>query len=114
MGYELFRERDDLSKKLSSVIELMAKYGREYAQAENDYKVELAKTALKLRDGGMAIGMIDKVIYGTKGVAERRLARDTAEVMYKTAQENIQSVKLQLRLIEAQIEREWSQSKREM
>ena len=88
----------------------MAKYGIEYAAAESEYKVSLAQTALKLKDGGMGATMLNLVIYGTKPVPELRLKRDTAEVMYKTAQENIQSIKLQLRLVEAQIEREWGQT----
>lgn len=113
-GYELFAERDGLSKELSESINLMAHYGNKYAKAEADYKVELAKTALKLKDDGMAVTMINTVIHGTGGVPKLRMERDIAEVMYKTAQEKIQSVKLQLRLIEAQIEREWAQAKRGM
>lgn len=114
MGFELFNQRDELSAKLSEAIRLMAKYGNDYAEAECAYKVELAKTALKLKDDGMAVTMINTVIHGTGAVPKLRMKRDVAEVMYKTAQENIQSVKLQLRLIEAQIEREWAQSKREV
>ena len=114
MGYELFSQRDDLSKKLSEGIRLMAKYGNEYAKAEHDYKIEVAKTALELKDSGMAVTMIGMVIYGTKKVPEYRLKRDIADVMYRTAQENINSIKLQLRLLEAEIERQWEQAKREV
>lgn len=105
--FDLINEKNGLQARLSESIRLMAKYGREYAQAEHDYKVALAKKALELKDSGMAVTMIDKVIYGAKPVADYRLKRDTAEVMYTTSKENIQSVKLQLRLVEAQIEREW-------
>lgn len=107
---DLINEKNELTIKLSKSIKLMAKYGSEYAKAEGDYKVALAQTALKLKDSGMAVTMLNLVIYGTKPVPELRFKRDTAEVMYKTAQENIQSIKLQLRLIEAQIEREWGQT----
>ena len=108
---DLINEKNGLCVRLSEGIRLMAKYGREYAQAENDYKVELAKTALSLKDSGMAVTMINTVIYGTGQVPMLRLKRDTAEVMYKTSQENINSIKLQLRLVEAQIEREWGQTR---
>ena len=112
MGYELFAQRDSLSKELSESITMMGKYGADYAKKECDYKVELAQAALKLRDDGMAVTMINTVIHGTGKVPKLRMERDIAEVMYKTAIEKIQSVKLQLKLVEAQIDREWSQAKR--
>lgn len=112
MGYELFRERDDLGRQLSESIKMMRRYGNDYACAEADYKVALAQTALKLRSDGMPVTMINTVIYGTAEVPKLRMKRDVAEVMYKSAQEEIQSVKLRLRLIESQIEREWEQAKR--
>ena len=40
-------------------------------------------------------------------VAEARFKRDMAEVLYTANKEAIQSVKLQLRLIESQIQREY-------
>lgn len=104
-GVTLFNEVAEYTDKLSDGVRLMAKYGREFAQKEHDYKVELAKEALRLKDSGMAVTLIDKVVYGN--VAEKRFERDVAEVMYKTSQENINSIKLRLRLLDAQIAREW-------
>lgn len=101
---------NDLSVKLQQSVRLMAKYGQEYASAEMKYKVILAQTALKMRDDGLPVTLIDKAIYGQKGVAEARLKRDIAEVMYKTSQESINSLKLQIRILDAQIGREWSQA----
>ena len=49
--------------------------------------------------------LIDKVVYGD--CADKRLKRDIAETMYKTAQENINSIKLQIRILDNQIAREW-------
>ena len=107
---DLLNEKNELEQKLSKSVKLMQRYGIEFAQAEHDYKIELAKTALDLKDKGTAVTMLPLVIYGTGAVPKLRLQRDTAEVMYKTAQENIQSMKLRLRLVEAQIEREWGQA----
>ena len=107
--FDLINEKNGLQVRLTEAIRLMAKYGKAYAEAESNYKIALAQTALKLKDSGMAVTMLNLVIYGTNPVPALRLKRDTAEVMYKTAQENIQSIKLQLRLVEAQIEREWGQ-----
>lgn len=101
---------NDYSRKLTEAVKLMGHYGREYAAAERDYKIALAQEALRLKSEGMAVTLIDKVVYGH--CAKERFARDSAEVMYKTAQENIQSIKLQIRILENQIQREWGMTGR--
>lgn len=49
-----------------------------------------------------------KELYGK--AANERFKRDVAEVMYKTAQENVNSIKLQIRILNDQISREWGRS----
>lgn len=107
MNYDLYTELQQKTKQLDTSIRLLRKSGTDYAEAERDYKVLLRTECLKLRDGGMAIGMIDKTCYGIPSVAEARFKRDVAETVYKANLEAINSIKLQMRLIEAQIEREW-------
>ena len=107
-GADLINELNDLNRKLSTGINLMAKYGKEYAEAERDYKITLNQECLKLRDSGMAVTLIDKVVYGVKEVADKRFKRDSAEIMWKTAQENVNVLKLKIRLLNDQVEREWS------
>lgn len=55
----------------------------------------------------MAIGMIDKTCYGIPVVAEARFKRDVAKTVYTANLEAINSIKLQMRLIENQIQREY-------
>lgn len=105
--YDLFAELQQKTKELDVSIKQLRTSGTNYAQAERDYKVQLRQECLKLRDSGMAIGMIDKTCYGLPNVAELRFKRDVAEVVYKANLEAINSTKLQLRLIESQINREW-------
>lgn len=62
-----------------------------------------------MRDQGVAVGIIDKTCYGIPSVADARFKRDVAETVWKANLESIQSIKLQMRIIEAQIQREWSQ-----
>lgn len=106
--YDLYQELQQKTKQLDVSIKTLRKSGTEYAQAERDYKVLLREECLKLRDEGMAIGMIDKTCYGIPKVAEARFKRDVAETVYKANQEAINSIKLQMRLIEGQLNREWS------
>ena len=95
------------NKQLEASILELRHSGTAYAQAERDYKVLLRQECLKLRDEGMAIGMIDKTCYGIPSVAEARFNRDVAEAIYKANMEAINSLKLQIRLIENQKNREY-------
>jgi hypothetical protein len=52
--------------------------------------------------------MIDKTCFGIPSVAEARFRRDVAEAVYKANLEAINSIKLQMRLLENQLQREWS------
>ena len=106
--YDLYQELQSKTKQLDVSIKSLRKSGTDYAEKERAYKVLLRTECLKLRDEGMAIGMIDKTCYGIPSVAEARFQRDVAEVIYKANLEAINSIKLQMRLIESQIQREWS------
>lgn len=108
--FELVNELHEKTKQLDVSIRQLRKSGTEYAQAERDYKVLLRSECLKLRDDGMAVGMINMTAYGIPSVAEARFKRDVAEAVYKANQEAINSLKLQMRLIEGQLQREWSGS----
>lgn len=105
---DLFNELQAKTKELEISIKSLRQTGTKYAQAEKDYKVLLRQECLTLRDEGMAIGMIDKTCYGIPSVAEARFKRDVAEAVYKANQEAINSIKLQMRLIESQLSREYN------
>lgn len=107
MSDDLYTELQAKTRQLDMSVRQLRKSGTEYAQAERDYKVLLRTECLKLRDEGTAIGLIDKVCYGIPSVAEARFRRDVAEAVYKANQEAINSIKLQMRLMEGQINREW-------
>ena len=109
--YDLYDELQTKTRQLEIAIKDLRKNGTAYAQAEKDYKIKLREEVLKLRDEGMAIGVIDKTCYGIPSVADLRFKRDVCETVYKANQEAINSIKLQLRLIENQISREWGDVK---
>ena len=108
---ELYYTLQEKTKQLDMSIKQLRRSGTEYAEAERAYKVLLRQECSKLRDEGMAIGMIDKTCFGIQSVADARFKRDVAEVVYKANLEAINSIKLQMRLIEAQLEREWNNGK---
>ncbi len=104
---DLMNDLQRYSNELDQSVKRFRKNGEALAQAERDYKVLLRQEVLKLRDEGMAVGLIDKTVYGLPSVADARFRRDVAEAMYKANQEHINTTKLHLRIIESQISREW-------
>ena len=107
---ELYADLQTKTQQLDRSIKQLRTSGTAYAQAEREYKLLLRQECLKLRDEGMAIGMIDKTCYGIPTVAEARFKRDVAEAVYKANLEAINSIKLQMRLLENQLQREWGQN----
>lgn len=105
---DLLNELQVKIKQLEASVKELRVSGTKYAEAERDYKILLRQECLKLRDEGMAIGMIDKTCYGLPLVAEARFKRDVAKTVYEANQDAINSLKLQIRVIEAQINREWN------
>lgn len=111
---ELYEELRQKVDQLNFAIKDLRRNGTAYAQAEKEYKIKLREEILKLRDEGTAIGVIDKTCYGIPSVAELRYKRDIAKTVYEANMEAINSCKLQLRLLENQIQREYGATKYEI
>lgn len=107
---DLITQVNRLNSELTQSIKLLRKNGDAYAQAERDYQVAKAQTVLKMKDAGASVTEISLSIKGQPEVAEKLFKRDVAKVMYEANQEHINTVKLQLRLLDNQIAREWSQN----
>lgn len=103
----LFNDIQNLIEKLNGSIKILAKYGNDYAETEKNYKIALRQEALKLREDKTPVTLINQIVYGVPEVAEKRFKRDVAEAMYKTALENINVLKLQIKILENQLEREY-------
>ena len=68
---ETYDEIDLRQRELDIAVRSLRKTGTEYANAERNYKKALRQKALELRDGGMPVTLIDKVIYGEEEVANQ-------------------------------------------
>ena len=102
--YDLWQEIEQKRRELNVCIREMRKSGTAYAQAEREYKVKLREWCLKLRAQDMPIGLIDKTCYGIPEVADMRFKRDVAETVWKANQEAVNSTKLQLRILDNQLQ----------
>ena len=107
MAADLISEIGAKSSLLDAAVKQLGVRGKAYAQAERDYKVALAQKIMQERERGTPVTIISDICKGDSEIARLRFERDCAEVVYKSAMEAIQSIKLQIRIIDAQIEREW-------
>lgn len=108
MPADLINEMGAKTALLDKAITQLGVRGRTYAQAEQDYRIALSKKILAHRAEGMPVTILSDVCRGDPEIASLRLKRDIAETVYKSAMEAIQAYKLEIRILDAQIEREWS------
>ena len=104
---DLYEEIQRLMAELTASIKKLRANGEKLAEAERDYKITLRKEALILRSGDMPVTLINSIIYGVPEVAEKRFKRDVEEANYEANKEHINITKLKLRILEAQLAREW-------
>jgi hypothetical protein len=104
---DLVNEIQTLQKQLTASVNRLKENGCKLAEAERNYKVALNKKVLTLRSENMAATLINLIIHGEEDVANLRLERDIAKTVYETNQEHINATKLNIRIIENQIAREW-------
>ena len=105
---ELYDEIMSKNTELTQSIKMLRQNGIKLAEAERDYKIKLRQEALKLReDKKLPVTLIAQIIYGVPEVADLRFKRDVAEAMYNANQEHINTTKLQIRILESQLDREW-------
>ena len=106
---DLLNELEQKIRELNISIKKLRETGTDYAEAEREYKITLRQEALKLRnDENLPVTLINQIIYGIPLVAEKRFQRDVKEAIYKANQESINSTKLQIRVIESQLQREYT------
>lgn len=89
-------------------MSLLRQHGEDLAQKERDYQLIKAKTWRILKAEGWTSTDLNATIKGQPEVAKAMFARDSAQVMYEANQEHINVVKLELRVVENQVAREWS------
>lgn len=104
---DLWSDIVDRLNILDGSIKNLRQSGREYAEAEANYKAELSKQVLRLRKEGYPVTIIGDTVRGLDNVKELRLDRDTKKVLYQADLEVINVSKLRIRVLEAQLNREW-------
>lgn len=107
-GIDLLNKKEELTEQLNQAIDDYEQTGYQLAKAERDYKVLYRQKALTELNNGMKVTFISQFLVGDEGIAEKRFQRDCAETKYKTLNEKINALKLQLRINESATVREWT------
>ena len=105
---DLLNELQNLQKQLSNSLKQLRTNGIKLAEAERDYKIAVNKKALELRSNDTPVTLINQIIYGYEDIAELRFLRDSAEVVYSANKEAINTLKLQIRIVQNQLDKEWN------
>ena len=104
---ELWQEIQEKQKMLDKAIKELAQNGYKLAECERDYKIAVNKKALELRSQDVPVTLINQVIYGYEDIAKLRFERDTAQVKYNANLEYINVLKIQVKLMSNQLDKEW-------
>ena len=94
-------------QELENSIKQLRNTGSDYAESEKEYKLAVNRRVLELRANDTAVGIINLTIYGYQDIALLRFKRDCAKVIYQANLEHINATKLIIRILEAQLSREW-------
>lgn len=105
---DLVNELNNLSNKLSLSIKSLIQTGKDYAKAYTDYRIALAKELVRLKDDGMAVTIAYDVARGKPEIAKLKFNEIANEAVYKANLESINAVKLQIKIIQNQIDKEYS------
>ncbi len=101
---DLYRDMTNLRTELNKAIKLAVDRGKELAAAERDYRIALAKEILIQRDSKVPVTIISDICRGKEEIADLKFKRETLEVLYKSAGERINATKLEIRIVEGQMD----------
>ncbi|MBB6219012.1 hypothetical protein HNQ80_005190 [Anaerosolibacter carboniphilus] len=99
-------ELDKQRKTLTSAIKILKQRGIDKAETEKKYRIAVAKEILRLRDESIPVTIISDLVRGNEEIADLKMKRDIAETMYESCLQKIYQTKLELGIIERQIEAE--------
>ena len=105
---DLLRDLEKARKDLDTAMSMLRPNGNAWALKSKQYNVAKYETAMRLRESGMPVTLIEAIIKGHPDVTEKLYERDLAYVMYDSNKEAINKLKRDVTVIENQIAREWS------
>ncbi len=106
-GVDLMLDIQNKTQMLDTALGSFRKRGEAVAAARRAYKMELSKAMLIKREEGVPVSILKAVCEGLPEIAELGFALDTAITLHDSAKETINVNKLEIKVLNDAIEREW-------
>ena len=104
---DLYIQMEKLINLLNSALGEYKKRGAEYGDSQKNYRIAVAKEMLKLKAEGMPATLVYDVARGNENVAELKRQEIISESLYKSCQEAINTYKLEIKILQEQINKEY-------
>lgn len=105
---DLLEEMKKLKTLLNTALAELKNRGTTYAKTYANYRKLLAQELLKLKAEGMPVTIAYDIARGKEEIANAKEQEIIAETLYKSCQEAINSYKLQMKILQEQIEKEYN------
>ena len=104
---DLQNELLEKTRYLDNAIKMLRKTGSDYAKAYTEYRIALAKELMILKGEGYAITLAGDIARGKPEIAHLKFDEISKEAIYKANLESINALKLEIKIIQEQINKEW-------
>ena len=104
---DLYLELQKKLEYLDQSIKNLSTTCRDYGEAYAKYRIELAKELVLLKDSGMAVTLAYDVARGKHEIARLKYNEICKEGIYKANLESINVAKLQVKILQNQIDKEY-------
>lgn len=107
---DIYNQIQELNKELYDQIKTSNKNGIIYATAYKKYRVLLSQELLRLKAEGMPVTIAYDIARGKEEVAEAKFEELSAEAIYNASKENVNAIKLNIKILQNQYDKEWGMS----
>ena len=104
---EELQKLEELNNLLTSALSEYKKRGQDYAKAYKNYRILVAQKLLQLKAEGMPVTISYDIARGDEEVANAKEQEIITECLYKSCQEAVNVFKLQIKILQAQINNDY-------
>ena len=104
---EEIQKMQELNTYLTTALAEYKKRGTDYAKSYKNYRVLLSQELLKLKAEGMPVTIAYDIARGTEQVANAKEQEIITECLYKSCQEAINTYKLQIKILQENINKDY-------
>lgn len=105
---DLLEQMEQLNNLLKMALGEYKKRGKDYAGAYATYRMKLAQELLRLKAEGMPVTIAYDIARGKEEIAKAKEYEIITECLYKSCQEAINTYKLQIKILQEQINKEYN------